>query len=61
MPQLTFSQGRLMVLYYDQRLDHTLGLFTPNIPSLPTRDGSFYTVFREPEAWSPPAPRPSSA
>jgi len=29
MPQLTFSAGRLMVLYYDQRLDHTLGLFKP--------------------------------
>ena len=29
MPQVTFSAGRLMVLYYDQRLDHTLALFTP--------------------------------
>ncbi len=29
MPQMTFAAGRLMVLYYDQRLDHTLGLFTP--------------------------------
>ncbi len=29
MPQITFSAGRLMVLYYDQRLDHTLALFKP--------------------------------
>ena len=29
MPQATFSAGRLMVLYYDQRLDHTLALFKP--------------------------------
>jgi hypothetical protein len=29
MPQLTFAAGRLMVLYYDQRLDHTIGLFKP--------------------------------
>jgi uncharacterized protein YjbI with pentapeptide repeats len=30
MPQLTFSGGKLMALYYDLRLDHTLGFFTPN-------------------------------
>jgi len=29
MPQITFSAGRLMVVYYDQRLDHTLALFKP--------------------------------
>ncbi len=41
--------GRLMVLYYDQRLDHTLGYFTPNTgnPSYPEFGpdpvtGSFY-------------------
>src|SRR5262249_36577059 len=36
MPQLTFSQGRLMVLYYDQRLDHTLGfyVYVPGNPVL---------------------------
>jgi hypothetical protein len=47
MPQLTFSQGRLMVLYYDQRLDHTLGRFTPNNPFAPDANGSFYQVFRD--------------
>lgn len=30
MPQLTFSGGKLLALYYDLRLDHTLGFFTPN-------------------------------
>jgi len=29
MPQITFAAGRLMVVYYDQRLDHTLALFKP--------------------------------
>ncbi len=50
MPQLTFSQGRLMVLYYDQRLDHTLGLFSPNQPFLPDASGRFYKVFRSPRS-----------
>jgi hypothetical protein len=30
MPALTFSQGRLMLLYYDSRLDHASGVFEPN-------------------------------
>ncbi len=30
MPQLNFSGGKLMALYYDLRVDHTLGFFTPN-------------------------------
>ena len=47
MPQLTFSQGRLMALYYDQRFDHTLGLFTPNQPFGPDASGGFYRVFRD--------------
>jgi hypothetical protein len=29
MPTLTFAAGRLSLLYYDLRLDHTLGLFSP--------------------------------
>jgi hypothetical protein len=51
MPQVTFSQGRLMVLYYDQRLDHTLGFYVyqPGNPAL--ADGLFqgnytYKLFR---------------
>ena len=42
MPSLTFAQGRLMVLYYDHRLDHTLGLFYPNDPFGPDSQGRFY-------------------
>jgi uncharacterized protein YjbI with pentapeptide repeats len=55
MPQLTFSQGRLMVLYYDQRLDHTLGLFTPyhNDPFAPDANGNFYKVNRDLRPLSP--------
>ena len=29
MPSLTFAAGKLMVLYYDLHLDHTLGAFAP--------------------------------
>ncbi len=49
MPQLTFSQGRLMAIYYDQRFDHTLALLAPNQPFAPSPDakGSFYKVFRD--------------
>src|SRR5258706_13011221 len=48
MPQLTFSGGKLMALYYDLRLDHTLGLFTPNSPFAPDRTlgGRFYKEAR---------------
>lgn len=27
MPQLDFSGGKLMLLYYDTRFDHTFGVF----------------------------------
>jgi uncharacterized protein YjbI with pentapeptide repeats len=46
MPSLTFSEGKLMALYYDQRLDHTVGEFTPNNPFLPDSTGSFYKQAR---------------
>lgn len=29
MPSLSFNAGKLMLAYYDLRLDHTLGIFTP--------------------------------
>jgi hypothetical protein len=48
MPQLTFADGRLMLLYYDTRLDHTLGLFYPNYPFLPDAGGSFFNERRDP-------------
>ena len=43
MPQITFSAGRLMVLYYDQRLDHTLALFKP-------QDSPFLGVYTRTQA-----------
>ncbi len=42
MPQLTFASGRLMLVYYDQRLDHTLSLFKPNNPFVADGAGRFY-------------------
>ena len=39
MPQLTFASGRLMLVYYDQRLDHTLSLFKPNDALRPGQPG----------------------
>ncbi len=48
MPQLSFAGGRLMLLYYDTRLDHTLGLFYPNEPFLPDARGRFYREDRDP-------------
>lgn len=47
MPSLTFSEGKLMALYYDQRFDHTVGEFTPNKPFVPDLTGSFYKQGRE--------------
>ena len=49
MPQLTFSQGRLMLLYYDQRLDHTLGLAFPT-EGFPDANGRFYLFKRDKKA-----------
>jgi hypothetical protein len=43
MPQITFAAGRLMVLYYDQRLDHTLSLFKP-------QDSPFLGVYTRKQA-----------
>jgi hypothetical protein len=48
MPTLTFTDGRLMLLYYDERFDHTVGLFTPNNPFLPeVGTGKFYQEKRD--------------
>jgi streptogramin lyase len=37
MPQVTFNNGRLTVVYYDLHLDHTLGLFDA-VPGYPKPD-----------------------
>jgi len=38
MPSLTFGQGRLMLFYYDTRLDHTVRYYKPITPT----NGKFY-------------------
>ena len=50
MPQMTSSAGRLMVLYYDTRLDHTRGILTPG-PGLndPNGTGALFQERREPQ------------
>jgi hypothetical protein len=57
MPQMTFSGGKLVVLYYDLRLDHTSGVFAPNDPFEPDAEsGRYYSETREKvgELASPP-------
>ena len=48
MPSLTVSGGKVMVLYYDLRLDHSVGVFTPNFPFVPNSGGAFYQQTRIP-------------
>ncbi len=48
MPSITFSQGRLMMVYYDTRLDHTRAYYRPYDPFLPDGTGSFYDLVRGP-------------
>ena len=42
MPAMTFTGGKLMLVYYDLRLDHTTGRFTPNTPFGPDNKGQFF-------------------
>ena len=56
MPQLTFVAGRLVLVYYDQRLDHTLGFHIPNDPFAPDGEGRFYLVRRDPKGELPAHP-----
>ncbi|HQR30085.1 MAG TPA: sialidase family protein, partial [Anaeromyxobacteraceae bacterium] len=55
MPQLTFTQGRLVAVYYDSRLDHTRNYYRPHDPCLPVgtcwgpdAKGRWYTEERSP-------------
>ncbi len=55
MPAITFAQGRLSLLYYDLRLDHYAGFYSPNSSS-----STGYTETLEPEGeLAPPSPIPS--
>jgi hypothetical protein len=47
MPQMTVAGGKLSVAFYDQREDHTVGIFTPNAPFAPDGLGRFYLESRQ--------------
>ena len=51
MPAMTFANGRLTLLYYDLRLDHYAGFYTPNPASLGN-----YTEMLEPQGELAPTP-----
>src|SRR6185295_3018458 len=42
MPQLSFVGGKLLAVYYDQRLDQTVGTYTPRSPFAPDFLGRFF-------------------
>ena len=50
MPSMTFNQGKLMLVYYDLRQDHTYGEFLPTNLSggelLPDANGNFFNETR---------------
>jgi hypothetical protein len=49
MPTMTFNQGKLMLIYYDLRQDHTVGEFTPNVSTgdfTPDANGNFFDETR---------------
>jgi hypothetical protein len=46
MPQITIIAGKLFVLYYDFREDHTIGRFLPHNPFLSDANGNFYNEDR---------------
>ncbi|MFL6438728.1 MAG: putative Ig domain-containing protein [Terriglobales bacterium] len=52
MPAMTFIEGKLMLTYYDQRLDHTAGIFVPQLDVTktffsPDSAGKFFDESRE--------------
>lgn len=52
MPQLTASQGRIVLVYYDSRFDHAQGFFKPNADAsgrfVPDLLGRFYEETKAP-------------
>ena len=46
MPTMTFNQGKLMLLYYDLRQDHSIGEFAPNILKRPVHRRCHGKFFR---------------
>jgi hypothetical protein len=56
MPSIAITGGKVMLAYYDMRLDHTLGFFTPSNPPLqpdPNNGGKLYKEARTPEGELP--------
>jgi hypothetical protein len=57
MPAMTFNQGKLMVLYYDLRQDHTIGEFAPSVDInhlfTPDSSGNFFEETRDQVPESP--------
>ena len=51
MPAMTFNQGKLMLIYYDLRQDHTTGAFTPSVSLtgdfMPDANGNFFEEARD--------------
>ena len=51
MPAMTFNQGKLMLIYYDLRQDHTTGDFTPSVSLtgdfMPDANGNFFEEARD--------------
>ncbi len=56
MPQITIIAGKLFVLYYDFREDHTIGRFLPHNPFLSDANGNFYSEDRLLEGEMPNSP-----
>src|SRR5258708_19654863 len=58
MRSIAFVGGKVMLTYYDLRLDHTVGFFTPSDPPLqpdPNHGGRLYAEARTPEGELPAA------
>jgi len=55
MPQLAFVGGKLLAVYYDQRLDHTVGKYSASSPFVPDVLGRF---FLENRAYAQPGELP---
>ncbi len=56
MPSIAITGGKVMLAYYDLRLDHTLGFFTPSKAPLqpdPNNGGKLYNEARTPEGELP--------
>jgi hypothetical protein len=55
MPAMTFANGRLTLLYYDLRLDHYAGYYTPSA----TSPGNYVETLEPEGELAPPSPMPN--